>query len=188
MSVENLLLEYLDGIASGLIDGIRKELHKAGFLQIVKRSDFRGDEEYIDYLKNIDADIVLGSQWSFQTKRYDNQKIVSSYLEDRKTIFIGFTNWGILLKDESLQIYVRDIHISIHPSSIEDSSAKYDPKRDIYIYNVSGIDLEFERNELDDYLKHKRRIVDVKIQLCIKKADGSNGCLLQNDSMNGAFG
>ena len=51
MSVEKLLLECLNDIASGLISGIRNELCKTGFLQTVKRSDFQDDVEYIDYLK-----------------------------------------------------------------------------------------------------------------------------------------
>lgn len=186
MSVESFLLEHLNDMASGLINGIFNDLNKTGSLQIVKRSDFQDDAEYIDYLKSSNADVVLGSQWPFFTKRYNDQKIVDLYLEDRKTIFAGFTKWGILLRNKSLQIYVEDVHISIHPPLIKDSGAKYDSERDIYIYNLSGIDLEFEENELTDYLNHKRQIVAVDIQFCIKKTDGNNGDLLLNDSANTA--
>ena len=184
MSVENLLLECLNEIAGGLSYGIYNDLRKSGFLQVVKRSDFPDDAEYIAYLKNNNADIVLGSQWLFHTRRYEDQKNIDRYLEGRKTIFTGFTNWGILLKDSSLQIYVEDVQVLIRPCSIGDSGARFDSEQSVYVYNVSGIDLKFTEDELTDYLKQKRRIVDVKIRLRTKKAEGSHGVLLWNDSMD----
>lgn len=187
MSAEDLLLEHLSDIAGGLISGFNKELCKAGSLRIVRRSGFRDDAEYIDYLKNNDADIVMGNQWVFHTNRYNSQITVDQYLRERKTIFAGFANFGILLKGGCLKIYVGDVHISIRPPLVEDSGAKYDSERDIYIYNLSGVDLEFTKDELADYLNHNRQIVDVRISLFVKKTEGITGDSLQNDSMHGTI-
>lgn len=181
MSVKKFLKNHYDDISSGLIGGLRDILCKTGALRMVYRSSFQDDREYIDYLENRDASIVLGSDWAFRTQRRNNQELLERYLNGRKAIFSGYSNWGVLLDDEMLQICMKNVHISIRPALIKDSNAKYDPQKNLYAYKPSGTLLEFEKEELANYLCQKRQIVDVVIRLCIKKSVGIIGDLLYMD-------
>lgn len=181
MLTEESVKGHYDDIASGLIGNLRNVLYKSAALQVVYRNSFQDDFGYIAHLNNRSASVLIGSNRAFKTRHYSNCGLLDRYLSNRKVIFAGYFNWGLLLNEGVLQICVKDIHISIRPALIKDSDAKYDSEKNVYVYNPSGISLEFTREELADYLRHKRKIVNIVVQLYIKKSEGIIGELLCGD-------
>ena len=178
MKEEDYLFNYFNEIADGMLYGLCKYLIKIGSLQKISRKNFLNDADYISYIKNSGAGIILGSRQMFMTERYNDQEILDQYLEERKIVFVGYHNIGMLLKEDSLQIHIEKVNISVRPVLLKESGAKYDPEHDEYRYNTFGTELIYKREELVNYLKHSRKMIHVAIRLSIKKTKGTIGTVV----------
>lgn len=181
MRIEDYLPNYYGEIADGMLWGLCKYLIKTGSLLKINRKDFQDDADYIAHIKNSDAEIVLGSRQMFLAERYGDQKILDRYLEERKTAFIGYRGIGMLLKENSLRIHIEKVNISVRPVRIWESGARYDSENDEYIYNTSGTELIYKREELADYLRQSRKMIHVAVRLSIKTPKGAIGDALCAD-------
>lgn len=181
MPAEEYLSNYFGDIADGMLYGLCKYLFDAGSLQKIDRKNFQDDTAYIAYIRNSNAGIILGSRQIFLAKQYSDQKVLEQYLDGKKVLFAGYHNIGMLLKENSLQIHVEKVSISVRPLLVNESGARYDPEHDEYTYNTSGTELKYKREELADYLKQSRRMIRVAIRLSIRKTRGVIGDIVYAD-------
>lgn len=181
MPTEEYLSNYFGDIADAVLCGLCQYLLKAGSLQKINRENFRNDTAYVSYIRNSGAGIILGSRHIFLAKQYSDQNVLDQYLDEKNAMLIGYHNMGLLLKEDSLQIHVEKVSISVRPLLIKESDAQYDAEHDEYTYNISGTELKYKREELSDYLKQSRRMIHVAVRLSIRKGKGVIGDILYAD-------
>lgn len=155
-------------------------LKKLGAVDLVSKRDFPDDDSYLLYLhNNDDKELAIGSDHIFQTKEWKNRDKLLACLDSKTCILTGYTNQGLLLKKDSLSLWIHDVRIGIHAGQLGDFSPEYNSETGRYCFEVvSGIPIEFTPPEMKQYLHDRRKIVDVVITMSIKRGDGKIGDLL----------
>ena len=157
-------------------------LERNNVISIVRRTSFSNDIEYLEHLKNCNADLLLGSQWDYRTQQYTYRTELDEILSKREKVFFNHTDRGLLLKKSSLKMCVAAVDISVRPCQISDINAKYDSQKDVYATDYSEyIPLEYTEAELSEYLQNSRNIIDISIRLHIQHSKETVGELLSTD-------
>lgn len=165
--LERCIDGFYDNLADRVIRNLTKVLEKNGVVERQDRNMF-SDEEYIRWLETYNSVVILGSEYAFEAKSYQNREKLNEYLMNHDYIFAGFTN-KLLVLSKKVNMEIKDIKILIRPGKMEDEDiTKMSDGR--YSYEImDGMPAEFTENELEEFLYNRRKVieVDIKIELMI---------------------
>lgn len=129
----------------------------------------------IEYLKNMKYDFIFGRKSTINPIKYQNRAELDNYTKDYCTCFDYYEkNTFVALNSQNIKIIIHSIDVQIQPTKLKKKSF-YDEENDIYIY-PDGIDLEFTKENLEEYLLKKKKnlkiIANISIE-CTKEKIGT---------------
>lgn len=129
----------------------------------------------IEYLKNMKYDFIFGRKSTINPIKYQNRAELDNYTKDNCTCFDYYEkNTFVALNSQNIKIIIHSIDVQIQPTKLKKKSF-YDEENDIYIY-PDGIDLEFTKENLEEYLLKKKKnlkiIANISIE-CTKEKIGT---------------
>ena len=168
-SEKNLNRFYSD-MEGSFLYGILSFLIKRKVVEFKSRfNDFKNDEEFMEYLTAKELSIMLGSRYVMKNRDWHLNDMYDNFIENRETIFTSFLRDGIALKRGAIQICLHDVNVSIHPLTVAESNAKFDSKSKKYSYSiVEGLPIDFEEDELREFLYNNRKVIDVTAKISIQ--------------------
>ena len=156
-------------IVSSLIDNYIRYLASNELIDKKDRGSFRDDQDYIHYLNNNNIEIMVGSEYLLKNHDYLMSEKFQKATANFKWLTSSGCFFGMGLKKESVRFYLQDLDVTVKNSDISSEyvgikGPEYDP--DGYFYEpVKGVPLEFQREELEDFLGKSRKIVDVTARI-----------------------
>ena len=90
-NIERCIDGLYNDISCMIIQNLIKFLEEKEMIE-EKSRDLMSDDQYIDYLKQYNPEILIGSEYAYEPQKYVNRKLTDEYLLDKKYIFVGFTN------------------------------------------------------------------------------------------------
>ena len=173
---------YSEYVISNIMTWIIHELSKKyNVLCLDRNTRFESDQEFRDYLKDNNYDVLMGSQYPFGATDYMAYDIHSDFLNSMDCIFVSGGKDGVALKRDALYIKLNEVTVDITSPEIDDFDFDVDAKTGQYEYApIQGITLDFEKEELRNFFKDERKIVDVYINITLGfDMDGDNGVIIQ---------
>ena len=170
-SVQKLNLDgYYSDIDGMFLAGIVNFLYQQKVVDVKRRfEDFSGDSDFMKYISTNQLHLLMGSQYILKNRDYKINDKYKKFLEQYDTIYTAVVNNGIGLKKGSVQICLHDINVSIHSPSIAETDAEYDKKTGKYNYSImKGLPIDFDENELREFLYNNRKIINVTAKLSIQ--------------------
>lgn len=179
MSLEEIFSDDYDMIAENVISNLCSILCQTGAVENVSKGSFADDLSYLEFLKSQNIALIIGSDVAIKTKEYSNEKKLESILEGKKHILEGYSERALLLEEDSVHIYIQSVKIRVHSGVLGEQEFSYDSSTHLYTYKVlNGIPIEFTKEELKKYLHDKRKVVDIVLNVCLKKKAGKIGYIL----------
>jgi len=180
---ENVADDMYSNVDANFIAYIISELFRRGLVSETKRSNFKNDIDYINFLIEQNIGILMGSEYVLKNIDYTYTSQFNTFAQTCKCIFSGYyINGGLALKDESIQIRLNKVNAYIKPLSLEDVDLNYDEKNSIYSYNVTNdIMLPFKKDEFLVYINNKRKKLSVSMEVEIIVNSGEIGTLFKRD-------
>ena len=132
-------------------------------------SDFKNDEEFMEYLTAKELSVLLGSRYIMKNKDWHLNDMYDNFIENREIIFTSLLREGISLKRGAVQVCLHDVNVTIHPLTVGESTAKFDEKTKKYSYSIlDGLSIDFEEDELREFLYNNRKVIDVTAKISIQ--------------------
>lgn len=180
---ETLEKEIFREIDAVLINGIIVELLEKQKISRVSRQDLKTDEEFIDFLKNNEYKILMGSEYVFGHYNYKNHDTFSELFKNSDCMFLGFyQSGGAALKKNYLKINIKKVDVTIASPSLNEIEYRHNSEKDILSYKVNNvIELPFEKEELIQYVNNKRKIITISAKLEFIAEDGEIGAHILRD-------
>lgn len=150
--------------------GIISFLSKRKVVEFKNRfNDFKDDEEFMEYLTAKELSVLLGSRYIMKNRDWHFKDKYDNFVENCETIFTSVLRNGIALKSGAIQICLHNVNVSIHPLTVGESNAKFDNKSKKYSYSiVEGLPIDFEEDELREFLYNNRKVIDVTAKISIQ--------------------
>lgn len=175
----------IDGFYSHInglfLEGIVRILKEKNVLEWKNRdSGISGDKEYLEYLKANDFKILAGSEAMLRSRSYQMSKEIREYLEKYETIYTPGMWGGIALRGNAVAVCLHNVQISVESATIEKSSAKYNQSTNKYQYAIiNDIPLDFDEEELKEYLHNHRKKIAVNAIVSIQVNDKPVGTVFE---------
>lgn len=138
---------------------------------VVKKNrwkDFKNEKEYFDFIKAGQFDVLMGSKYVLSSREWTLRKEFDELIKNYNCIFSSAMNSGVILKKESLKIHIHNINVKIHSPEIDEMGLEYNDEQGVYTYNVTQLlPLEFDKVEMDEFIKKERKIIDVSVDISI---------------------
>ena len=159
--------------------GIMRFLYQRKVIESKNRfEEFIDDKEFMEYLKDNELHILMGSQYILKNKDYRLNAEYKNFLENYETIYTSIVQDGIALKRNSLQVCLHDVRVSIHSPSIKEVRVEFDDVSQKYKYSiVNGLPIDFEEEELREFLYNNRKVINVTAKISIQVNDNPCGTL-----------
>ena len=133
----------------------------------------------IEYLKNMKYDFIFGRKSTINPIRYQNRVDLDNYIKDNCTCFDYYEkNTFIALNSQNIKIIIHDIDVQIQPIELK-NKRYYDEENDIYVY-PDGIDLEFTKEDLKEYLLKKKKNLKITANISIECSKGKIGTIFNS--------
>lgn len=168
---KNNLDGYYSYMSGNFFVGIEKFLYmRKNIVEKNRYEDFRDDGEFMEYLSANEFCLLLGSQRILRNQDYKLTSEYDRFLDKFETIFTPVAREGIALKRDSIQVCLHEINVSIHPSSIKETNAKYDREKGIYNYSIlNGLSIDFDEDELREFLYNNCKVINVTAKISIQE-------------------
>ena len=91
----------------------------------------------------------------------------------------------MLIRENTLHIFIDDIRIGTHSGTLseERNDIIFDSRTQSYLYEVTNnIPIEFNKDELLQYLHDRRKIVNIVVYISVQKEEGKIGNLLVTEN------
>ena len=161
---------YYFDIDGAFLRGIERFLLNKKALETKNRfKDFENDKEFMEYLSANNQYLLFGSQLILKNSNYKNRAEFNEFLDKCKTIYtVGELN-GIALKEDSIQVCLHEVKVSICSPSIEEENVNYNEQTGKYYYSIiNGLPVEFEKDELIEFLYNERKVIKVTAKVSIQ--------------------
>lgn len=167
---EKNINSFYSDMEGSFLYGIVSFLVKRKVVEFKSRfSDFKNDEEFMEYLTAKELSVLLGSRYIMKNKDWHLNDMYDNFIENRETIFTSLLREGIALKRGAVQVCLHDVNVSIHPLTVGESNAKFDEKSKKYSYSIlDGLSIDFEEDELREFLYNNRKVIDVTAKVSIQ--------------------
>lgn len=173
---------YSEYVISNIVTWVIHELSKKyNVLCFDRKTRFESDQKFREYLIDNNYEILMGSQYPFGVTDYTAYDIHSDFLNSMECKFVSGGKDGVALKRDALYIKLNDITVDITSPEIDDFDFDVDAETGLYEYApVQGITLDFEKEELRNFFKDERKLVDVYINITLGfDVDGDNGVIIK---------
>lgn len=174
MSLENIINGQYDVIAQNLIYTLCDLLSKSNAVNHVKRNSFPDDESFFTFLKADGNDTIIGSKFSIRSSDYANREQLNDIISSKKSVLEGYTDRSLLIRENMLHIFIDDIRIGTHSGTLseERNDIIFDSRTQSYLYEVTNnIPIEFNKDELLQYLHDRRKIVNIVLYISVHKEE-----------------
>ena len=185
MSLENIINGQYDVIAQNLIYTLCDLLSKSNAVNHVKRNSCPDDESFFTFLKADGNDTIIGSKFSIRSSDYANREQLNDIISSKKSVLEGYTDRSLLIRENMLHIFIDDIRIGTHSGTLseERNDIIFDSRTQSYLYEVTNnIPIEFNKDELLQYLHDRRKIVNIVLYISVHKEEGKIGNLLVTEN------
>ena len=173
---------YSEYVISNIMTWIIHELSKKyNVLCLDRNTRFKSDQEFRDYLKDNNYDVLMGSQYPFGATDYMSYDTHSEFLNSMECKFVSGGNDGVALKKDALYIKLNDVTVDISSPELDEYDFDVDAETGLYKYApTQGIALDFEKEELRNFFKDERKSIDVYINITLGfDMDGNNGVIIK---------
>ena len=173
---------YSEYVISNIMTWIIHELSKKyNVLCLDRNTRFESDQEFRDYLKDNNYDVLMGSQYPFGATDYMSYDTHSEFLNSMECKFVSGGNDGVALKKDALYIKLNDVTVDISSPELDEYDFDVDAETGLYKYApTQGIALDFEKEELRNFFKDERKSIDVYINITLGfDMDGNNGVIIK---------
>lgn len=161
-------------VPGGFVRALYQELtDRRSILWMNRRQDFSGsDQEYLDLLEREKFAVLLGNEYSL--KNYDPMESdrFREITKDCTCIYVADALVGLALKSDALEVEILKVRTQIRPltwAEIE-TQVSYDENTGRYEYKLHGQEtMEFEKDELIEYLQGKRRVVEIYADVFVRE-------------------
>ena len=160
-------------------------LSKSNAVNHVKRNSFPDDESFFTFLKADGNDTIIGSKFSIRSSDYANREQLNDIISSKKSVLEGYTDRSLLIRENMLHIFIDDIRIGTHSGTLseERNDIIFDSRTQSYLYEVTNnIPIEFNKDELLQYLHDRRKIVNIVLYISVHKEEGKIGNLLVTEN------
>ena len=174
------LNSFLDGnydyLFNQFVHVIAKKLCRENKLNTIYRNSFSTDEHLLEYINSHKDNVIIGSEFTLRPIDFRNRHKIIEAIHEAEHYTTGEHGLVLLLNKNSLKISITKIRVGSHIPTICETDAKYDKESNIYSYEVShGMAIDFTEEELKNYLKNKRRIVNIVVHFNIETVNGVIG-------------
>ena len=146
--------------------------------------DFSDDMDFVKYLEEQQLYLLLGSPYIFKNKDYMVSAQYKKLLDDYETIYT-ISSDGIALRRNSIQVCLHDVNVTIHPSNIQEEMVEYDEEDGKYKYAiVNGLPIDFDKDELSEFLYNSRKIIDVTAHISIQINEKLCGTIFTRENID----
>lgn len=145
-----------------------------------RKADFADDDALMTFLAQDDYPLVLGTDLAYCARDWHNQEQIRQILSEKTYIPEGPYGWALLLKRNSIQLYLHDVEVEIDSCGINSVTFRVDPESGDYEYEILGVSICFTKEELQQYLHDHYKNVRVNLIFSIKKEPGQLGYLLMD--------
>lgn len=179
---ENCIDGFYSHISGLFLEGIVRALKERSALQWKMRdSGVSGDTEYLEYLKTNDFKILAGSEAMLRGRSYQMSEEIRAQLDKYETIYTAGMWGAVALKENAVTVCLHEVEVIVESATIEKSSAKYDESTNKYQYAIiSDIPLEFDEEELREYLHNHRKKISVNAIVSIRINEKPAGTVFEN--------
>lgn len=180
---ENVVDDMYSDVDANFIAYIISEFLRRELVFETKRSEFKNDIDYINFLNKQKIGILMGSEYVLKNIDYTYTNEFNAFAQTCKCIYAGYYKDGALaLKAGSLQIRLNKVNVSIRPLSLKDVDLDYNEKDKTYFYNITNdITLPFQKDELLVYINNKRKILNISMEVEIIANNRKIGTLVKRD-------
>ena len=113
------------------------------------------------------------------------ENAISLYISSKKSVLEGYTDRSLLIRENTLHIFIDDIRMGTHSGTLgeERNDIIFDSRTQSYLYEVTNnIPIEFNKDELLQYLHDRRKIVNIVVYISVQKEEGKIGNLLVTEN------
>ena len=169
----HIVYDNLDGL---LLDNIADYLLKTKKILVYDRSG-KTDSEFIDYMQNEKIDLLVGSEFNFLEKDYNNYDIIRDFFNKRICVFIGGAKSALAIHNGDLKFAVSNISVSMHEASLDEASGiEYDEETGKYIIRlINNVAEMFTKEEAENYIKNQKKIADVSVTVVVQMPEKAIG-------------
>lgn len=176
VNLSNIIKGNYEWLFLRLITIFFEELRKKGQIRLVRKTQFKTDEEYLEYLRSKQQCIIIGSAFQLNTSDFRRWKEVKGIIESTEHYTVSPKGPVLILEKNSFSFNIGKIYVEIIGETIEESGAEFDPEDEMYNYEPSlGVKLKFTRKELEEYLNNTRSVVNISLDIAFKEKDGIIG-------------
>jgi len=177
---EGIRQNFYSDMFGNFFRNLVSHLSKQNVVEIKNRwNDFSDDREFMKYLEENQLKWLFGSKFALSNRDYKLKDEFNAFIEHYNCIYTGLTRNGLAIKENSIKIYLHDVNVSIRPAKISDENVKYDNELKTYKYSIySGMQLEFDKKELKEYLYNMRKIIEISIVVSIQIEGESIGAII----------
>ena len=172
-------------INGSFLFGIEKILRQRKVVDYKRRfKDFSDDMDFVKYLEEHHLYLLLGSQYILKNKDYMVSAKYKKLLENYETIYT-ISSDGIALKQNSIEVCLHDVDVTIHPSNIQEEMVEYDEEDGKYKYAiVDGLPIDFDKTELSEFLYNSRKIIDITAHISVQINEKLCGTIFTRENID----
>lgn len=160
---------------------IANKLYRESKINTISRKSFDTDEDLLEYINSHKDSVIIGSEFILRPMDFRHRENFIEAIHEAEYYTTGAHGLALLLNKNSLKISITKIRVGTHIPAIYETDAKYDKDTSIYSFEVShNMTIDFTEEELKNYLKNKRRIVNIVVHFTIETANGIIGDVVQD--------
>lgn len=124
-----------------------------------KKQDFDDDQTYMNYLREKQLDMFIGSELLLRNVDYMKSEAFDEAVRNSVWIKALGCFYGAAVRQGSVAFYIKDMEVNVRPATIKDGRVKSSKDSSELMYEpVVGVSLPFEREELSDYIGKERSL------------------------------
>lgn len=187
---DDIKMAYAEYPFAEFINWIGNELLNTFDVQIVSRNGFDNDFEFREYLRTNKYKVLIGSQYIFSCKDFNEYRIHNDFINESDCIFVPAARIGIATNYGDLYIKLDDISVDISSPFPDEVEVKRNDKNGLLSYSpISGMTIDFTESELREYIHDVRKIIKVYLSVSVGvrktgKKD-SNVVIIKEDNQAG---
>lgn len=154
-------------ICNSFLSGITDFLKQNNYLNVKNRQEQSlNNMELISYLQDNNYDLIIGRKNIISPRTYENKKLLDDYLKKYYYFNHNINAAFVAINTKNVKLEIKDIDISINSCELK-IDKYYDEDTENYIYSDDG-EIEFTKEELDNYLSKKNKNVKIVINILIE--------------------
>lgn len=158
--IDHSLFNFKDWLLSELTG-------RYGIKTIDRGLDYNDDMNYLEFLSTNKFDLFVGAEDIFEPDSVELFGKYGVFYMEKDHNYSPYYNYGIATNKGDFLLTSDDVLVNIRTPQIEDVDFEFREETDKYMYRIYGANVEFEEQELQDYLRESEIVVDVSMRVTI---------------------